>query len=500
MSSQDETKEREEKLEDEHIKKYGLKIKLLVLHCRGEISELGHKIAENFKSNLDYVYEGVQKIFDCIRYSKFLQHSTLMIVINGYCLCYIHVLELILFLIRNNEYLRYKSKLIILNNVVRCPCRSRFRYIRPLEETELNCGKYDNTIIFFNDVQVELDVAQCYLVCLLIAQSKPRETIAQILTPGERSGKHECIKKSTNVDLYFYNINPALAIIVNNYYFTSPQQVREGSEYDVLNLMRELKTARIPFILIEDCDRAQLLQILEYIERKDFQPLKSFLFFIMSHGDSNDIIYTHDGQLNIRTDVVEKIQANPSLDDVETLIVLNACRGPIDLEYATCGDLEQIKPSDASHLKRNTILLYSVPDRVQSPRCPREGCPLIWSFCQNFHRSDHTHDIRIIGDQINSDLQKMYYFDGVDTCSELLTNSKGRPHNILKLPSNAVTMLELIDSILKDFPISRKNSDADDCHKLQTMFHICGTLNERKFPKLSIVEKYFNTNLDVDKY
>lgn len=92
MSSQDETKEREEKLEDEHIKKYGLKIKLLVLHCRGEISELGHKIAENFKSNLDYVYEGVQKIFDCIRYSKFLQHSTLMIVINGYCLCYIHVL------------------------------------------------------------------------------------------------------------------------------------------------------------------------------------------------------------------------------------------------------------------------------------------------------------------------------------------------------------------------------------------------------------------------
>ncbi|XP_073841515.1 caspase-3-like [Musca autumnalis] len=212
---------------------------------------------------------------------------------------------------------------------------------------------------------------------------------------------------TTNADSYVYSINPALAIIINNYYFTSAKKVRHGSEEDMCRVMKVLKCAQIPFIILQDCTHGKYLEILEYIQHCNFHPIKTFILFLMSHGNQGHIIYTRDGQLHLFENIIKPIEANESLSKVQKLFVGNFCRGPIDYEYATYRQLEEINehfrnvdlkkiksPNCCQLLSENSTFMFSVPDGVQSPRDPQSGSPYMEIFCQIFPSIDHNKDFR----------------------------------------------------------------------------------------------------------
>lgn len=408
--------------------------------------------------------------------SKFIGFSSILVIVEDMS----HLVGS-LKAMQQNKYIRYKSKIILWRYVVP-PFYDYNKIATIARET------YMDNLIFMQwngtFVHTQYDYADV-LSNVLTKPFIPLQCVIQQLFKGSTI-------ETTNVDLYIYSINPSLAIIINNYYFTNPHSMREGSEQDVVHLVRELKVAGIPYILLEDCNLEELLKILDYLEQKNFQPLKSFLLFLMSHGDSEDILYTHDGQVNIKTDVVKRIQANVTLRDVEKLIIVNACRGSIDAEYADDEDLEEIQPTDYKHLSENTVVLYSVPNLVQSPRSPRIGCPFIRSFCQRFRTITPSDDIRTVNEGINSDLKQMDYFYEFDNCVETLAHDVASGHRVITMPENAVKMLKLLKSIASDFPIKSINSGGT--------FYVCGALNIGRCQQWNFKRLYVAEELDWDAF
>lgn len=475
---------------------------------------------------IDFFNESPQEVVFQLSNSKFIGYASVVIIVHR-----ISYLIGILEAMEHNQFLRYKSKFILCRHE-RSPSSLVQRYTREKMQYKLNetaCivkeadrfikgvsgiilrnrnatnrdvdeNNNGNTFTPMHQIDnllllhwMEEDVfTACHgYACVLYATfSQPYCPLKKTL---KDSFKH--LIATPNADLYSYSINPALAIIINNYYFTDPFSVREGSEHDVVRLIRELKIAAIPYIVIEDCNQRELLEILDYMQNKDFYPLTSLLVFVMSHGDSNDIIYTHDGQLNIKEHILKCLQANKSLENSKLHLAINACRGPIDMDYADKDDFDDIRPTDNSDLNENSVILYSVPNNVQSLRSPEDGCPFVQSFCRHFRHIQHTDDVRVLEQKINSDLSTMDYFRGLEKCMELVATDNNQQHCIRHPSSNVSQLWKLYKSISEEFPRQEHPLFLDGGSSF-----ICGVLNVRKFRKESCIQRYFADELEWDNF
>ncbi|XP_073838107.1 uncharacterized protein [Musca autumnalis] len=324
----------------------------------------------------------------------------------------------------------------------------------------------------------------------------------------------------TKADSYFYSINPALAIIINNYYFTSAKKVRHGSEEDMCRVMKVLKCAQIPFIILQDCTREEYLRIMEYIKHCNFHPIKTFMLFLMSHGDRGNIIYTRDGHMHLFEDVVAPIEANKSLTNVQKLLVGNFCRGPIDYEYATSRqlaeinehyrniDLKKIQPTNCcQQLSENFTLMFSVPDGVRSPRDPQLGSPYMEKLCEIFPTIDHNKDLRNIHKNIDQNLKNVYYYGEAYKRSDIVVGNPAICQTISRLHIEASQMIELFKKLREDFTEllrQGEEDDGDDGNEVQnqpkSLFYICGRIT--KIPDNNLhkyfMNKYFSKQLDGD--
>lgn len=520
----------------------GLKVALFFIQNPNE--DWDHtKDAHDFFSHLpavDFFNMAHAETLHQLKHSKFIGYASVLVIIHRNSL---H--DGVVKAMDSNEYLRYKSKVIM--------CRYHLKIItslntlsksRPLSKDQLNEKISGIKAIFQNlgtfiksgtqnafqlhdqHLSIDLEEAQndyryfksltvdnfifvqwcthddnCdYFFYALILYS----VLINVIRPLEPALQEGCqgagcaVTATTSADQYVYSINPALAIIINNNYFRCASEVREGSEQDVIHLVRELKIARIPYILIEDCSRADLLKVLQYLATKDLRPIKSLLVFLMSHGDEDDIIRTYDGELNIKEDLVRPIQSNVYLKDAKLHIAINACRGDIDPEDALFEELEMVKPTDGGYLAKNTIVLYSVPDRVQSLRSPETGCPFVQSFCQHFRHIKHTDDIRMLEEKINADPNVVELYPGFEKPAELVMGNVDDLHNIIQSPENFFQMIQLLKSIDSDFPI--KDSSGQHYRGVGASSLVCRALNADKVPKHKFLEKYLAPELDGDNF
>ncbi|XP_023301585.2 uncharacterized protein LOC111683717 [Lucilia cuprina] len=203
-----------------------------------------------------------------------------------------------------------------------------------------------------------------------------------------------------NAEMYFYSVNPALAIIINNYYFTNQNSkygIREGSEKDVLHLIHQFQISGTPHIVMQDFKRSEILKLIECLRLKDLKPLKCLYFIIMTHATKNNIIYTNDGELNFIGDILEPLQSNSTLQNAHITFVNVHCRGNLNGLYIDPDDSSSIAPTKIPQLQPNTSVLYSVPDLMVSPRHRNSGTPFVSSFSKAYGKLECSSLLRYFG-------------------------------------------------------------------------------------------------------
>jgi hypothetical protein len=128
------------------------------------------------------------------------------------------------------------------------------------------------------------------------------------------------------------------AIIFNNYSFenqrTGDPEPRKGSEQDVENIITSLQRlnfkVREPFVdLTARKMKAKLFDLVENEEKRvDFSQYSTFVCVVMSHGDSNGIIYGLDHRpVRLDEDIVEIFRDCEQLRGKPKLFFVQACRG-----------------------------------------------------------------------------------------------------------------------------------------------------------------------------
>ncbi|XP_073838597.1 uncharacterized protein [Musca autumnalis] len=516
---------------------FGLRIRLHVLNCDEEFYkpiQRSESPADYMKVALplgfyavDYFAETQQQIYNRLETGEYIGYASLLILLNSPVKGLEGMLQKVITKLRENPFLRYKTKLILLNYdlhnnfVFSRECFEHLKTHSPegISSANLEVGggggaNPNNTLLWQYFQNKDVYHSGNLLRLLNEIAVNPRKSLWELNTKSSRF-EYVLYGSSSNADNYFYSINPALAIIINNYYFTSAKRVRQGSEADMRRLIKELKIAQIPFIVIQDCSRQEYLRILEYIKHCNFHPLKTFMLFFMSHGDSGNVIYTSDGQLHLFEQIIAPLEANESLANVEKLVVGNFCRGRIDYEYATYRDLKSIKDTQCHiQLRDRTTLMFSVPDGVASPRHPQTGSPFMEIFCETFRSIDHNEDLRKVHQVLEQRLHSGGgYYDGVPKCSDIVMGNPNINHNFLRSRYEADEMIALIQKLREDFPklldqggdeeaAAVEEGDGRQNQHPKSLFYICGAVKKvmesSNLNKHYFIEKYFGKELDED--
>ena len=534
------------------ISNNGLKIKLYIIDCprhptmdhfvknpKYDQDELSENLKDSKFLPYDLCRQKSDKIFYELENNLFIGYSCLVIILNMICEDRRNILTIVFQCLNANKHLRYKSKLILSmftpesksgvgkdrELAFRKTLKTRPKEIKPSiflyphkyaklprritrasEYTPKNTNEElqyifpENTIYIRTFIKKGCDMA-------IEMESVLRQTYDTPLTPmqiivvknAEIAKSVRLITASSTTEFYFYSINPALGIIINQYHFTSHQNNREGSNQDVLRLVRELKVAAIPYILIENCNKQQLLEILKYFSRKDFWPLKKFLFFMMSHGDSAGNIYTTDDKVHIMNDIVKAIQNNESLKTCTQLFCMVSCRGKCNAAYADFDDFDAIMPIDNSSLNDSTTVLYSVPDQMKSPRSTQHGTPLIASLCKHFRTIYHNDCLKQLINDINKTLKDtIYYRCFPNNAIEFVCKDTAANQSIRPVPIDATNMIRLLQSIAKEMKTFVGCVDDDSSVMIKSTFYISGNLCKNQMKLNPWEHKYFSPQLNND--
>ncbi|XP_065361893.1 uncharacterized protein LOC135955469 [Calliphora vicina] len=559
----------------------GLRLKLHIVNCE---THPDRKVLEFFEGpsafNVDFDIEEPHIIYECLAKSRYMRYSAIIILINCYCSCRSRILYKILKAIQCNKHINYKLKLIkttyrltpayknhtniwqtyfeepvsnLTNNYQLENCVGyeqlnklidsyvmKRRHItaddRELVRDHLNFkfSQLENIFLFQGFLRTDdcYERAQTMDYILYILDCLPLISAQELCEFLPDTDYPLAVQSKGNAELYFYNVNPALAIINNNYTFTNNPpgcEIREGSENDVLKLIRELKIARIPYILTEDFSKAQLLNWIKYLANKNLKALQCLIFIMMTHATSNNIIYTHDGELNFIEDILQPIQANATLKDAHLAFVNVLCRGGLNAEYTAPDEFDLIQPTQIAQLQPNTSVFYSVPDLVISPRRPQIGTPFVESFCKSFRQLKRRSDIKTLGENICNDLKNDNYYaylDCFDKSSELVVGDATKSYCIKPMPTSATEIIPLVESIEKEFYDLNNMKQRENAYMrpllemylentnngghvtstpslssetATTSFCICANVNEKKFAKILEKLNYFSTELDDDE-
>ncbi|TMW53551.1 hypothetical protein DOY81_001315 [Sarcophaga bullata] len=511
------------------------------------------ELAENLNDSKFSPYElcmlKSEEIFNELENGLFVVYSCLLIVINMLCLQRSKVLKTVCKCLKANKHLRYKSKIILSMYRSKSDLRNGknndsiataffIKYVSQLRKqshflhpTEIEIKKRqkpskiyfkmivkdtlkslkdsdtfmenepENTIYLQSFIHREHDIGMEIESVMHQTYNTPLTAMQVVLLNNtEIVNDFRLIQTSSLAEFYFYSINPALAIIINQYYFTNSKLNRTGSDQDVLHLVRELKVARIPFILLEDCNKEQLYEILNYLSKKNFWPLEKFLFFMMSHGDSKGNINTaDDDKIHIMNDVIKTIQKNESLKSCTQFLSMVNCRGGMNPDYAEEEDFDAITPTDNSSLHDNSVLLYSVPDQMKSVRSTQHGTALIASLCKHFRTIYHNDSIKTLIDSVNMTLKKTKHYRHSKMTAELVCKDTAPNQSIIPIPIVATDMIRLVQSIVEDNDIlfDKMFSSRDgNGVALKTTFHITGNLCKKTIDLNPLAKKYFSQQLN----
>ncbi|XP_037821509.1 uncharacterized protein LOC119610407 [Lucilia sericata] len=474
---------------EENLELMGLKIKILTVDCgKHEKWRVFNKIPNYvyYVNNLNYEIVKAHNIYERLSMSTFEHYSSIIIFINCQkARCRRKSLCTIIKAIQSNKRIRNQLKLI---------WASYRGYSHAFTPDILFDSMFEDFFIFKS---MELDNTTLFQdhfergiqVLLHLLTSTPFTTAQEI--QKVLKCQYLLIQLKSTASLYFYGVNPALAIIINNYYFTNTElelDTREGSENDVLDLIRTFIETRTPFIVINDISKDQFLRWKDYLCRKDMTYLKNLYFITMTHGSSNNIIYTNDGEINFIEDILLPIQANATLKKTNVTFLNVHCRGDVFAVNADDDDFD-IECTKIKDLKCNMSIMFSVPDSMISVRYPTKGTPVINSFTRIFCNLDSTSNVKILHDKIWDLVKKDPYYKYLDIYSvstELVMGDcphddgggNEKEYNIKPIPTNPKQILPLFTSIKNDCPNTDLICSPEKLHDTSNQECLTQTLSE----------------------
>ncbi|XP_009876853.1 PREDICTED: caspase-8 [Apaloderma vittatum] len=146
-------------------------------------------------------------------------------------------------------------------------------------------------------------------------------------------------------------------VILNNYSFKNPHEVREGTEEDGEAVKRVFKWLQFETEDHMDLEAEQMYEIVKEYSKKDHSNMDCFVCFILSHGEKDKITGVDHKLVNIK-DLVSCFSGSncPSLAGKPKLFFIQACQGSVGHPPVT------VKEDFSGRLETDATPLTSIPD------------------------------------------------------------------------------------------------------------------------------------------
>jgi hypothetical protein len=178
------------------------------------------------------------------------------------------------------------------------------------------------------------------------------------------------------------------AIIINNRYFIEKSS-RSGTEHDVANLTSLFKKFGYK-VRVEDGKTVQGIEDIVARERKiDHSKYDAFIFVILSHGNSGQVLGTDDKPLNVDWITTQFDGKNcPKLIMKPKVFFIQACQGEQDSymssDSAESELLEESMKFQSVHEKADTIVVYATVKGYRAWRYNKLGSCFVRSLVYVF--------------------------------------------------------------------------------------------------------------------
>ena len=136
-----------------------------------------------------------------------------------------------------------------------------------------------------------------------------------------------------NLDQCRYPMNNSphgICLIINNISFQPPLRRRDGAVVDEQRLLALFQHLDFDVYVKQDLTVDDIRTTAREFAAKDHSQFDAFVFFILSHGDSNDVIYGVNGGTISVSELMcfFKVAECPTLQHKPKLFFFHACRGP----------------------------------------------------------------------------------------------------------------------------------------------------------------------------
>ena len=104
-----------------------------------------------------------------------------------------------------------------------------------------------------------------------------------------------------------------------------------------------------------------LQQLSEYLDQYKGQMDKALVFAFSGHGDSKNIIISHDrGRLSVKKDILPYFVSHRNIYDIPKIFFIDACRGSYELTKMAYTIVDKVKGE--SHKEGNYLIAYATID------------------------------------------------------------------------------------------------------------------------------------------
>ncbi|XP_037952463.1 uncharacterized protein LOC119682958 [Teleopsis dalmanni] len=447
------------------------------------------------------IYQPKRKYCDILKEvatSKYEGYATITFIFRQLCFCNMDKqLEKLYEAINSNEYLKYVSKIIMVCSHIQAPPSPESSAVKNSnsepnrsKETTSNSNTIDEIITIRNDVMLKvvlseffrnsnsralppvdnLILLQCQSITTMpVDENNPAVYPFMFFNQIVEHGKDKSIQEIANYleedwgviqykensmgyilyslttttgSSYYYNINPALVIIINHMNFEK-FTIRSESAYDIERLRNTFISKKIPFIIIKDGSAEEVERLMSKVRRFNFTGLKNLYIVVMSHGDEDDVIYTKTDSYNIKDTVLDAITSNKTLKHTEKCVLVNACRGTYDPRYDD--DELEVEETDTSNQDETLTTIYSSQKGTVSYML-KDGARVVKEFCEEFERPFMNLSINEFAETIETNLQRKMSFESKIT--EYCTKPE-TPHNVVMEFRNIMENLSTYKELFK---------------------------------------------------
>ncbi|NXL02791.1 CASP8 protein, partial [Mesembrinibis cayennensis] len=162
------------------------------------------------------------------------------------------------------------------------------------------------------------------------------------------------------VESYKMKNNPhGYCVILNNYIFKNPLEIREGTVKDGEAVKRVFEWLQFKTVEHMDLEAKQMYEKVEEYSKKDHSNMDCFVCFIFSHGEKDKIKGVDHKFVNVK-DLVSCFTGSncPSLAGKPKLFFIQACQGPEGHPAVT------VKEDSSDRLETDATPLTSIPDQA----------------------------------------------------------------------------------------------------------------------------------------